>query len=103
MASHRNRRYARPLGCNDVVGVRGLIRLAIFTLLVVGLADRFSHGWTQHRWLAVLLLFIAGGIANVNTSSDVMFTWLLSASVFGVVLVLGYVLLARYDTAVVPV
>ena len=86
-----------------LAAVLSMIRLAIFTLLVVGLADRFSQGWTQHRWLAVLILFIAGGIANANISSDVIFTWLLSATVSGVMLVLGYILLARYDSAVVPV
>ena len=86
-----------------LAGVLSLIRFAIFTLLVVGLADRLSRGWTQRHWLAVLILFVAGGIANANVSGDVVTTWLLAAAVSGVMLVIGYVVLARYDLAVIPV
>ncbi|MEM7363308.1 MAG: hypothetical protein AAF525_04755, partial [Pseudomonadota bacterium] len=92
-----------PWGATLLAGVLGLIRLAIFTVLLVGLVDRFSQGWTEQRGLAVLVLFLAGGIAYASTSSNVITTWLLYAALSGVMLVIGYIFLARYDLAVVPV
>jgi hypothetical protein len=78
-----------------------LVSSTLFLLLVFSVVGRWTAGWTRRTTAAAGLLAALGLLATANPPIA-MASWLLSVVVLGIVAVAAYVLVLRYDLAVLP-
>jgi hypothetical protein len=71
-------------------------------LLVFSVLDRWSAGWTRRRIAVGTLAVVAGTALTLNSSAPSLASWLGSAVVLGVAVLLFYALVLRYDLTVLP-
>ncbi|MEE3278977.1 MAG: hypothetical protein VX211_04230 [Pseudomonadota bacterium] len=79
------------------------IAIAVRYLIVFGIANYVSKGWTRWKIPTLAGLFLVGGLAMNSGGGSDLSTWAISASLSGVTATLGYWLLIRRDLAVVPI
>ena len=92
-----------PLIGQLLAGVTAFITNTVIMLLVFGVADRYTAGWTRKRTAAVILLFLIGSLLYGSSAGGTVALWVLSAVVIGSSFAAGYWLLFRHDLAVIPV
>lgn len=84
----------------DPVG-RFIMQTALL-LLVVVTVDRFTNGWTRRRELFSALVILLGMILAGARSVETLPVWLLSGLLMGVLLLLAYVFVLRFNLTLVP-
>jgi hypothetical protein len=84
----------------DPVG-RFIMQTALLLLVVVAV-DRFTNGWTRKRELFSVLVILLGMILAGARSVETLPVWLLSGLLTGVLLLLAYIFVLRFNLALVP-
>jgi hypothetical protein len=84
----------------DPVG-RFIMQTALLLLVVVAV-DRFTNGWTRKRELFSALVILLGMILAGARSVETLPVWLLSGLLTGVLLLLAYIFVLRFNLTLVP-
>jgi len=91
-----------PLLSDSLGPISSLILNTAVLLLVIGTADRLSEQWSCKKATAAALLIFAGIVfAGTGSISSIPY-WIISGVVTGVVILLLYVYVLRFDWAIVP-
>lgn len=85
------------------MSVRVFFTSTIIMLLVFGVVDRYTAGWSRKQERAIFLLLLLGSIVYGSTAGGSFALWCLSAGGTGCLFAGAYWLLVRHDLAVVPV
>jgi hypothetical protein len=64
--------------------------------------DRFTNGWTKKQALFSALLILLGLVITGARSVETLPLWLLSGVLAGMVLLVAYVFVLRFNLALVP-
>ncbi len=81
--------------------VQFVLRTA-FLVLVFDALDRFSNRWTRRKMLTALGLLALGlSLGALNPTRDIT-SWLIQGTVIGLALLAGYILLIRFEPALIP-
>jgi hypothetical protein len=79
-----------------------LIMQTALLLLVVVAVDRFTNGWSQKRVQLSALVILLGLILAGAKSVETIPVWLLSGLLMGVLMLLAYVFVLRFNLTLVP-
>jgi hypothetical protein len=79
-----------------------LIMQTALLLLVFVAVDRFTNGWTRKRELFSALLILLGMILAGARSVETLPVWILSGLLMGVLLLLAYIFVLRFNLTLVP-
>jgi hypothetical protein len=81
--------------------VQFVLRTA-FLVLVFGALDRISNRWTCRRMPTTLALLALGlSLGGLNPNRDIL-SWLIQGVVIGMALLAAYILLIRFEPALIP-
>ena len=86
-----------PLSAATSLLLRGSILLAMLVLV-----HEFTAGWTKRQVLMGALLVLIGGVAVSPATAETPLSWLAQCGASGVLLLLLYVFVLRYELAMVP-
>ncbi|MFQ5632743.1 MAG: hypothetical protein ACE5I1_28580, partial [bacterium] len=78
-----------------------IMRTAILLLLVAG-TNHFTKSWTKSQGIFVVVWLLLGIVFAGTTGVETVFSWLLSGLGTGIVLLLVYHFVLRFDLAMVP-
>ncbi len=84
----------------DPVG-RFIMQTALLLLVVVAV-DRFTGGWTRRKELFSALIILLGMILAGARSVETLPIWLMSGPLMGVLLLLAYIFVLRFNLTLVP-
>ena len=82
--------------------VSGLLTTTLFLLLVCTVTGRWTSGWTGRTRLFSLLLVLLGFLGATGAALGII-VWVASGLVVGVLLLVAYRFVVRYDLTVLPV
>ncbi len=93
--------YAPLLG-TALGPLTGLLTTTLLLLLVCAVTGRWTSGWTGRTRLFSLLLVLLGFMGATGAASGII-VWLASGLVVGMLLLVAYRFVLRYDLTVLPV
>ena len=71
-------------------------------LLIITAVDRFTDGWTRKKLLFGILLVLFGLFQTGAGSVDSLSSWLLTGLLTGIIILLTYVFIVRFQLSVIP-
>ncbi len=93
--------FSPPLGA-ALGAALGLVTTTLFLLLVCTLTGRWTSAWRDRTRLFSALLVLLGFLGATGTSRGII-AWVVSGLAVGVLLLVAYRFVARYDLTVLPV
>ena len=91
-----------PLLATALGPLTGLVSRTLFLLLVCVVVGRWTNGWKQRTRLFSALLVLLGFLGAPGVSRGIV-AWIGTGLVVGVVILLAYRFVVRYDLAVLPI
>lgn len=101
-ANYSNASAFLPVFNTALQPVAGLIIRSTTLFLVFVWIDRYTHNWQRQRGLAVAAVLFFGIAATGSAGVETIVTWLLEGFAFGLLLLLVYRFVLRYDLAIIP-
>ena len=92
-----------PLLASALDPLGGWIRRTVFLFLVLVAIDRWSRGFSRKRVAAAALAFAVGFVLAGHAGIFSVTSWLVAGTLCGAVLLLSYVLVLRFQMALLPV
>lgn len=93
--------YIPALGVG-LTSISGYITASVLFLLIFKAADYFTQSWTKRKVLFSIIFILSGIIIAGNASIDNIMFWLLSGTAIGIILLLAYIFILRFQLALIP-
>ncbi len=91
-----------PLAATALSPLSALLSTTLFLLLVCTVASTWTGGWTRRTRLFSLLFVLLGFLGAMSTTRGIV-AWAASGLLVGVLLLVAYRFVLRYDLTVLPV
>jgi len=78
--------------------------LAATTFLIVFTGiDYVCRGWTKRKWLACILLILAGFVMATTVDVYTITSFILTGIVSGMLMLIGYIFVLRHHFSIIPI
>ncbi len=101
-ASYDSASAVIPVLAGSLRPISSLILSATVLLLVIGTVNRFSKNWTHKKGVYSVLLVLMGVVLAGTGGIDSILFWLASGFITGVVLLLLFIYMIRFEWGLVP-
>jgi len=83
--------------------ISGVLGLGAFLLTMFAILHRMTDGWTRQRLALGALLFLVAGLTTPFGSADTVALWVESVVLSGLLAVVAYAIILRFDLTLLPI
>jgi len=93
--------YYVPILNDGLSPIADYILSTTLFLLIITAADRLTNNWNQRRIIFAVLIVLTGFLSSVGSAENLSF-FLLSGLIWGIMYLLAYILVFRYNMSIIP-